>query len=54
MKELKHLEKELEEIKERYRLDEPERGDLDDKNIVWRYSKPNYVKANLEYLKGKA
>ncbi|CAB4022166.1 Hypothetical predicted protein [Paramuricea clavata] len=43
----------LNKLKEKYNLREPERGDLDDTTIVWRSGKPDYAKANLAFLKGK-
>jgi hypothetical protein len=43
----------LNKLKEKYNLREPERGDLDDTTIEWRSGKPDYAKANLAFLKGK-
>jgi hypothetical protein len=44
--------KKLTAIKQNYNLIEPDRGNLDDENIVWVHEKPNYTKANLQFLKG--
>ena len=44
--------KKLTAIKQKYNLIEPDRGNLDDENIVWVHEKPNYTKANLQFLKG--
>ena len=43
----------LEELKKKHGFVEPNRGDLDDPSIEWRYEKPDYARANYEYLKGK-
>ena len=43
----------LEDLKNEYGFREPDRGDLDDPSISWRTGKPDYTKANYEYLKGK-
>ncbi|CAB3997246.1 Hypothetical predicted protein, partial [Paramuricea clavata] len=43
----------LNKLKEKYNLREPERGDLDDTAIEWRSGKPDYAKTNLAFLKGK-
>ena len=43
----------LEDLKARYAFREPERGDLDNPDIEWRIEKPDYPKANYQYLKGK-
>ena len=45
---------ELADLKSEYGFEEPNRGNLDDKNIKWRHGKPVYVKTNLAYLKGKS
>ena len=34
----------LENLKKKYGFREPDRGDLDDKNILWRSGKPDYAK----------
>jgi len=45
---------ELEELKQKHNLREPNRGDsLDNPDVKWRVSKPDYTMANLAYLKGK-
>ena len=31
----------------------PDRGNLDDETVEWRYGKPDYTKADLVYFKGK-
>ena len=43
----------LEDLKARYAFREPERGDMDNPDIEWRIEKPDYIKANYQYLKGK-
>lgn len=43
----------LEALKMAHGWREPDRGDLDDPRIEWRMGKPDYTKANYEYLKGK-
>ena len=43
----------LEDLKVRYAFREPERGDLENPDIEWRIEKPDYTKANYQYLKGK-
>ena len=43
----------LEDLKVRYAFREPERGDMDNPDIEWRIEKPDYTKANYQYLKGK-
>ena len=43
----------LEDLKARYAFREPERGDLENPDIKWRMEKPDYTKANYQYLKGK-
>ncbi len=43
----------LKKLKEKHNLREPDRGDLDDTTIEWRFGKPDYAKANLAFLKGK-
>ena len=45
---------EIEEFKRKYGFVEPYRGNLDDPSIKWRFGKPNYDLANLEYFKGKS
>jgi hypothetical protein len=47
------MKKELEKLKKEHHFTEPNRGNLDDPTIVWRYKKPDYTKANLEFFKGK-
>lgn len=44
----------IEEYKKKYGFVEPDRGNLDDPTIVWRFGKPNYDIANLQYFKGKS
>ncbi len=44
--------KKLTAIKPKYNLIEPDRGNLDVENIVWVHVKPNFTKANLQFLKG--
>ena len=43
----------LEDLKCRYGFREPDRGNLDDPEIVWRMGKPDYTKANYQFMKGK-
>ena len=38
----------------RYGFSEPDRGDLNDPEIIWREGKPDYSLANCAYLKGKS
>ena len=38
------LREDLENLKRKYGFKEPDRGDLDDKNILWRSGKPDYAK----------
>ncbi|CAH1269081.1 Hypp4094 [Branchiostoma lanceolatum] len=42
---------ELEKLKKDTGYLEPERGNLDDTNIGWKYGKPDYTMVNLEYMK---
>ncbi|CAH1267013.1 Hypp3655 [Branchiostoma lanceolatum] len=51
--ERKAARQDLERLKKEHNFLEPDRGDLDDPNIKWRFSKPDYTQANLEYMKGK-
>eukprot|EP00475_Leptophrys_vorax_P030049 TRINITY_DN446_c0_g1_i1.p1 TRINITY_DN446_c0_g1~~TRINITY_DN446_c0_g1_i1.p1 ORF type:complete len:279 (+),score=80.95 TRINITY_DN446_c0_g1_i1:1432-2268(+) len=44
---------EVEELLKTAGTPEPDRGNLDDEKIEWRFGKPNYTIANLAYLKGK-
>ena len=48
-----HVRLKLEELKNKYGFREPDRGDLEDLTIEWRSGKPDYTRANHEYLKGK-
>ena len=48
------MKNELDTLKKMFDLNEPNRGDLNDPTITWRYKKPDYTKANLEFLKGKS
>ena len=43
----------LEDLKARYAFREPERGDMENPDIEWRIERPDYTKANYQYLKGK-
>ena len=43
----------VEDLKTRYGFREPDRGNFEDENIEWRHEKPDYTKANYQYLKGK-
>ena len=47
------IQEKLEDLKVRYGFREPERGNLDDPDIVWRFGKPDYTKANYQFLKSK-
>lgn len=49
----KEVRAKLEELKTKYDFCEPDRGDLDNPNTVWRSGKPDYTKANYQYLCGK-
>lgn len=52
--ELDKAKRELEELKRRYGLREPDRGTtMNDKGVKWRSTPPDYTIANLAYLKGK-
>ncbi|CAH1269064.1 Hypp4079 [Branchiostoma lanceolatum] len=42
---------ELEKLKKDTGYLEPDRGNLDDTNIEWKYGKPDYTMVNLEYMK---
>lgn len=46
--------KELSILKERYGFELPDRGNVDDPNIIWRHGKPDFTAADLSYLKGKS
>ena len=43
----------LEDLKTRFDFKEPDRGVIEDESIVWRNEKPDYTKANYQYLRGK-
>eukprot|EP00092_Neocalanus_flemingeri_P008277 GFUD01008923.1.p1 GENE.GFUD01008923.1~~GFUD01008923.1.p1 ORF type:complete len:271 (-),score=67.76 GFUD01008923.1:85-897(-) len=43
----------LENLKVKFGFCEPSRGDLDRPEIEWRGGKPDYTRANYQYLKGK-
>ena len=43
----------VEDIKTKYGLTEPDRGNLDNPDIEWRTGKPDYSRANYQYLTGK-
>lgn len=45
--------RQLDDLLAKYNFKEPDRGNLDDPQIQWRHGKPNYTKANLEYLTGE-
>lgn len=52
--ELEACRKELEEIKTKFGLSEPERAHMDEEGIKWRFGgKPDYSLTNLLYLKGR-
>ena len=51
---VEELRKQLDEFKNRHGFVEPDRGNLDDPSINWRKGKPVYLKADLEYFKGKS
>ncbi|CAE7506749.1 unnamed protein product [Symbiodinium sp. CCMP2592] len=58
LKRLKYLQKamrdELEELKRKYNMKEPERAFMDEAGVKWRFGgPPNYTLANLLFLKGK-
>lgn len=50
---LEEVRTKLEDLKKRFKFVEPDRGNLDDASIVWRTEKPDYTRANYQYLKGK-
>ena len=43
----------LEEFKDKHGFREPYRGDFDDPTINWRCGKPDYTRANYQFLRGK-
>jgi hypothetical protein len=51
--ELDEVKAKLEDLKTRFGLKEPNRGDLTDEEIQWRTGRPDYTRANYQYLKGK-
>ncbi|CAH1267015.1 Hypp3657 [Branchiostoma lanceolatum] len=51
--ERKAARQDLERLKKEFNFLEPDRGDLDSPTIKWRFAKPDYTQANLEYMKGK-
>ena len=50
---LEIVQQKLDDLKTNFELREPDRGDLDNPEIEWREKKPDYTRANYEYLKGK-
>ena len=40
-------------LNNRYAFTRPNRGNLDDPNVKWRYGKPNYDLADITFLQGK-
>ncbi|TRY68271.1 hypothetical protein TCAL_16491 [Tigriopus californicus] len=48
------IESKLADLKAMHNLEEPKRSGMDDADIKWRYVKPNYIKANYEFLRGKS
>ena len=50
---LEVVQEKLEDLKLRFGFVEPDRGDIDNEEIEWRNGKPDYTKANYQYLKGK-
>jgi len=50
---LEEVQEKLDDLKSRFGFKEPDRGDMEDPDIEWRIEKPNYTKANYQYLKGK-
>ena len=53
--ELEQVRAELEDIKARYGLKEPDRAFMDDADIKWRFGgKPDYSLTNLKFLKERS
>ena len=50
---LESVQEKLEDLKTRYGFREPVRDGLDNEDIEWRSGKPDYTKANYQYMKGK-
>ena len=50
---LESVKEKLEDLKTRYGFREPVRDGLDKEDIEWRDEKPDYTKANYQYMKGK-
>ena len=50
---LESIKEKMEDLKNRYGFREPARNTLDDEGIEWRIEKPDYTKANYQYMKGK-
>ena len=50
---LESVKEKLEDLKTRYGFREPVRDGLDNEDIEWRDEKPDYTKANYQYMKGK-
>ena len=47
------VQQKLADLKTKFGFREPDRGDLDNPEIEWREEKPDYTRANYQYLKGK-
>ena len=47
------VQQKLADLKTMFGFREPDRGDLDNPEIEWREKKPDYTRANYQYLKGK-
>ena len=50
---LETVQEKLNDLKTKFGFREPDRGDLDNPEIEWRVGKPDYTRANYQYLKGK-
>ena len=50
---IEKLAEKTKQLQEKYGFEIPDRGDLDDPSIKWRTGKPDYTRANYEYLTGK-
>ena len=50
---LESIQEKLDDLKTKFGFREPDRGDLDNPEIEWRVGKPDYTRANYQYLKGK-
>ena len=54
MAEVEEIDKQLQRMIHEFGFTRPDRGDLDDPQLQWTGSKPDYKKADLGYFKGKS